>query len=262
MGRDLWLKKISMRTRVTIIGFGTMGRAIARTLHKKNRAVRVLGIDKNNVSMKVAGANISQSDFVILAVKPQDAAEAIGRFKKYFGKKTILVSIMAGVSLRKLNYFSGHRKIIRMMPNLGLSVGEGIAVWKGMGLSKPETARAKKFISKITDNFEVKDEDTINKVTAVSGSGPAYFFLLANYLARACGRMGLTKNESRKLVEKTFSASATLGKAGDYSALVKKVASKGGTTEAALEVFRKRNFDKIVSEAVRAAYQRAKELSK
>ena len=146
------------------------------------------------------------------------------------------------------------------MPNLGLSVGQGIAVWKGMGLSKSEARKAKNFINKITDNFEVQDEDVINKATAVSGSGPAYFFLLADCLIKACGRLGFTKNESRRLVEKTFSASALLARTGDYSTLVKKVASKGGTTEAALKVFRKRNFDKIVSEAVRAAYKRAKEL--
>ena len=118
-----------------------------------------------------------------------------------------------------------------MMPNLGLSVGAGIAAWKATGLSKTEAKKAKSFINKITENFEVKDEDTINKVTAISGSGPAYFFLLANHLVKASEKLGLTKNESRKLVEKTFLASALLSKDSDYSALVEKVASKGGTNK-------------------------------
>ena len=109
-----------------------------------------------------------------------------------------------------------------MMPNLGLSVGAGIAAWKKVGLSKSETKKIKNFINKITENFEVKDEDIINKVTAISGSGPAYFFLLANHLKMASENLGLTKDESKKLVEKTFLASAMLVKNSDYSTLIKK----------------------------------------
>ena len=129
-----------------------------------------------------------------------------------------------------------------------------------VGLSKSET-KNKNFINKITENFEVKDEDIINKVTAISGSGPAYFFLLANHLKMASENLGLTKDESKKLVEKTFLASAMLVKNSDYSTLIKKIASKKGTTEAALKIFKNKNFDKIVSSATFAAYKRAKELS-
>lgn len=247
-----------MKINVTIIGFGTMGRAIAKTLLKDSSIkIFTIDIDKKNTS------GIKKSDFIILAVKPQDAQEAIKQLIKYeLNEKTILISIMAGFSIKKLLRFSGHKKIVRMMPNLGISVGAGIAVWKKIGLSKSETKKTKNFINKITENFEVKDENTINKVTAISGSGPAYFFLLADCLIKASENLGFTKNESQKLIEKTFLASAILGKDSDYSALVKKVASKGGTTEAALKIFKNKNFDKIVSKAVLAAYKRAKELSK
>lgn len=149
-----------------------------------------------------------------------------------------------------------------MMPNLGLSVGEGIAVWKGAGLSGGELGKVKNFINKITENFEVKNEDTINKATAISGSGPAYFFLLADSLVQACAKLGLKNEQSRKLVQKTLSASAILGKEGNYYMLIKKVKSKGGTTEAALNVFQKKNFNIIVKDAVNAAYKRAGELNK
>jgi pyrroline-5-carboxylate reductase len=197
-----------------------------------------------------------------LAVKPQDAPLAIKQLKEHgINKKTILISIMAGFSIKKLLHLSGHKKIIRMMPNLGLSVGAGIAAWKKVGLSKMEAKKAKSFINKITENFEVKNEDTINKVTAISGSGPAYFFLLADYLIKASEKLGLTEKESKILVKKTFLASAILGKDSDYSTLIEKIASKGGTTEAALKILKNKNFDKIVSEAVFGAYKRAKELS-
>ncbi|MEK7060217.1 MAG: pyrroline-5-carboxylate reductase dimerization domain-containing protein [Patescibacteria group bacterium] len=256
-----------MTTNVTIIGFGTMGKAIAKTLSlgrpgtgkAKYSSIKIFTIDVNKKDTR----GIKKSNFIILSVKPQDAPEVLKELKQYgLNKKTILISIMAGFPIRKLLNLSGHKKIIRMMPNLGLSVGAGIAAWKKVGISKLETKKAKKFINKITENFEVKNEDTINKVTAISGSGPAYFFLLADYLKKASENLRLTKDESKKLVEKTFLASAMLAKNSDYSTLIKRIASKKGTTEAALKIFKNKNFDKIVSSAVFAAYKRAKELSK
>ena len=252
-----------MKTNITIIGFGTMGKAIAKTLLKNTRQNKISGIkiftidkDKKNVS------GIEKSDFIILATKPQDANKEIIDVKKHdLNKKTILISIMAGFSIKKIMQLSGHKKIVRMMPNLGLSIGEGIAVWKKVNLSNSETKKVKKFLNKITENFEVKDEETIDKITAISGSGPAYFLLLADYLIKASKSLGLTEKEARKLVEKTFSASAILGKDSNYSALIKKIASKGGTTEAALKTFKDNNFDKIDSKAVLSAYKRARQLS-
>ncbi len=250
-----------MKTQVVIIGFGTMGKAIAKAIAKKDRQIVIFGIDKDKPNMKKIIQKVSEADFIILSVKPQDAKEVIMGIKNYLNKKTILISIMAGVSIKELIRLSGHRKIVRMMPNLGLSVGQGIAVWKQTGLSSLEFKKAKNFINKISDNFEIKNEDTINKVTAISGSGPAYFFLLADSLVKASSKLGLNKNESRKLVEKTLLSSALLGNQGDYASLIKKVASKGGTTESALKVFQKENFSGIILKAVVAAYKRAQELS-
>jgi len=247
-----------MKTNVTIIGYGTMGKAIAKTL-SKDSSIKVFTVDVE----KKDTSGIKKSDFIILAVKPQNAIEAIKELRLYkLNKKTILISIMAGFSIKKLLNLSGYKKIVRMMPNLGLSVGIGIAAWKKVGLSKLETKKVKNFINKITENFEVKDENVINKVTAISGSGPAYFFLLADHLEKASENLGLAKNESKKMIQKTFLASAMLAENSDYSTLIDKITSKGGTTEAALKIFKNKNFDKIVSSAVFAAYKRAKELSK
>jgi len=259
-GLLLDIKINNMKTQITIIGFGTMGKAIGKAL-AKHRTFRVIGIDKINSNSKLTEKNIKQSDFIILAIKPQDAKVAIEKYKIFFNKKSILISIMAGVSIKNLATLSGHKKIIRMMPNLGLSVNEGIAVWRASGLSKEEVKNAKKLIDKISVNFEVKNEDTINKITAISGSGPAYFFLLANCMQEACTKLGLNKNQSKLLVQKTFSASALLGKEGAYSELINKIASKKGTTEAALEIFKKNRIEEIVFQAVAAAYHRAKELN-
>jgi pyrroline-5-carboxylate reductase len=247
-----------MSIKVTIVGFGTMGKAIAKEISKKDRQIKIFSID---IDKNIKDDFVRASNFIILSVKPQDAPLAIGQIKKNISNKTILISIMAGFPIKRLLALSGHKKIIRMMPNLGLAIGAGIAVWRATGLSKIEIKKAKSFMDKITENFEVKNEDTIDKVTAISANGPAYFFLLASHLIGAGESLGLTKNESQKLVEKTFSAAAILGKDSDYSMLVKKVASKGGTTEAALKVFKVENFGRIVSKAVEAGYKRAKQLS-
>ncbi len=229
-----------MKTNVTIIGFGTMGKAIAKALGNQ---VKVFPVDQGD-SLK----SVDKSEFVILSVKPQDSEEVLKKIK--LNKNTILISIMAGVPMKKISLLSDHKKIIRMMPNLALS----IAGWISAGLSPIEKKEAKKFLDEITENFEVKKEDDINKITAISGSGPAYFFLLAKELTNTARKLGL--KEAEKLVQKTFQAAAHIE--GDYAELVKKVASKGGTTEAALKVLK---FDKMTEKAVLAAYKKAKELS-
>jgi pyrroline-5-carboxylate reductase len=242
---------------VTIIGFGTMGKAIAKTLTENDPDCSAVGVDQGD-SM----ASVKNSRYVVLAVKPADAATAIRQIKNAELKKdAVIVSIMAGIPLEKLAELSGHNKIIRMMPNLGLSVGHGIAAWMSFGLSPAEKKSAKRFLDRITENFEIKNEDDINKVTAVSGSGPAYFFLLAKSLSDAAEKLGLKKEEAKRLVEKTFSASAMLAKGADYAELIKKIASKGGTTEVALKIFKKEKFEKTVEKAVRTAYERARKLS-
>ncbi len=251
--------KSTMKNRVAMIGMGTMGKAITNAILKHGRKIKIITINKEDSSI-TAHTKIKDTEYIIIAVKPQNAATALIKIKSEINKNTIVISIMAGVSIRRIAQLTGHKKILRMMPNLGLSVGEGIAVWKSAGLSKIEIKKTKSFIEKITENFEVKDEDMIDRISTISGCGPAYFFLFADSLLVACDKLGLNKNESKLLVEKTFSASALLGKEADYSELIKKVASKGGVTEAALKVFKKKNFNKIVITAVQAAYKRTQEL--
>lgn len=247
-----------MKAKITIIGYGNMGRAIGRALQTSGASV--VGI-RRGASEKSRKA-VAKSDIVVLAVKPQDAAEALHQFKNYLAPKAILISILAGVPLRKIAKMSGHKKIVRMMPNMGLRVGEGIAAWKREGLSAKEKIRVRKVLDSISENFEVKDENAIDKITAISGSGPAYFFLWAEHLLASAKKLGLGDDASQRLVEKTFSASAKLSRGGNYAELIRKIASKGGTTEAALKIFAKKKTGGIMQEAVRAAHRRARALSR
>ncbi len=253
--------------KVFIIGFGNMGQAIGKALVKA-KGFKVSVYDRNRDKVKaVAGvgyaelANLKKSDFIIIAVKPQDVPSLAGQVRQLVDPKIIIISIAAGLPIKKLAGLFSHKKIVRMMPNLGLAVGQGIAAWKSAGLLLFDKKAVRRVLDGITENFEVKDEGLIDAVTAISGSGPAYFFYLANALVLSARALGLTSAQSRTLVEKTLSAAAELQKGADYQELIKKVRSKKGTTDAALKVFQKRSVDKIIAQAVKAAFLRAKELS-
>jgi len=247
-------RKNKMKNKVTIIGFGTMGKAIAQALKKNDSRIKISTVD-----LKDSMESVQKADYVVLAVKPQEAKEVIEEMRKTgLNKKAIVFSIMAGVSLKKITTLSGHKKIVRLMPNLALS----IAGWKATGLTLAEKQKAQKFLNKLTENFEVKKEEALDKITALSGSGPAYFFLLAQAIEETAKKLGFSKEEAKKLTARTFSASFSLAKDSDYANLIKKVTSKGGTTEVALKVFKQKKFAKIVEKAIFAAYKRAKELSR
>lgn len=243
-----------------------MGQAIARALVSQKNPEKIIASDRKQ--SKVRGV-IADADFktlpaanvIIIAVKPQDIALLAHQARGKIGGNAILVSIAAGVPIKKLSGLFQHNKIVRVMPNLGLAVGQGIAAWKSSGLSATDKKKVKQVLNIITENFEVKNENLIDAVTAISGSGPAYFFFLAGALTSAGKKLGLTPAQSRLLVEKTLLASAVLQKGKGYAELIRMVRSKKGTTDAALKVFKKRFSEKIINQAVRAAYSRAKEMS-
>lgn len=258
---------------IEIIGSGVMGSAFAKSLRRNSSAFRIFVADRDPVKARIlakrAGAKVDngyrqldKADMVILAVKPQDFSLLAQTIKGRLRQHAILFSIAAGVTIGRIKNLFGHAKVVRVMPNLGLSVGQGIAAWKAsVALTKNDLARARKVLDSVTDNFPVKDENMIDAVTAISGSGPAYFFFLANVLLEAGLTFGFKRAEARTLVEKTLLASAFLQNGADYEALIGKVASRKGTTEAALKVLKKHGADRIIKRAVRAAWRRARKLS-
>lgn len=248
---------------IYIIGAGNMGGAIARTLVKAGHKVYIA--DKNSAKAKGLGGivdknfeNLNEADAVIIAVKPQDVAALSSQIK--IPSSALIISIAAGTKIAKIQKLFG-RKVIRMMPNLGLIVGHGIAAWKAAGLLDKDKIRAKKLLNQIMENFEVQSEKIIDAVTAISGSGPAYFFAFADGLRRAAIDLGLKPDQARMLVEKTLLASAVLQKQASYQELIAKVRSKKGTTDAALKVFDKYRTLNIIKSATKAARDRAEELS-
>jgi len=258
--------------KIFLIGFGHMGQAIAQALRGASSRYEIsassrdtASLDKNAPSVSVTPDNaytgLKNADVVILAVKPQDLAAVAKETKDAISERAVLVSVAAGVTIAKIKEFFAHDKIVRVMPNIGLSVGQGISAWKSSGLSSDDAKKARKFLDDLSENFEVGGEELIDTVTAISGSGPAYFFLFAEALEKSAKALGLGEKDARALVEKTLAASASLQKGKSYKELVSAVASKGGTTEAALRVFEKNGLSRIVEEATKAAFNRAQELN-
>ncbi|MDP3965362.1 MAG: pyrroline-5-carboxylate reductase [bacterium] len=268
--------------KIFLIGFGHMGQAIAQSLRglpvrartqtgsKSRHDIFVADrdaarVEKESSHLSVTPDNsyagLKDASAVIIAIKPQDLVALAEEIRGRISGNSILVSVAAGVTIAKIKELFGHEKIVRVMPNIGLSVGQGISAWKSSGLSAEETVKARKLLNDLSENFEVDDEGQIDAVTAISGSGPAYFFAFAEALEKAAGALGLDEKESRALVEKTFAAAASLQEGAGYGELIQKVASKGGTTEAALRVFEKNGLSRIVEDAARAAYKRAQELN-
>lgn len=247
-----------------------MGQAMAKALAKKaNVTVFDHEFKLRPAAQKIGAkwlkdfADVKSADFMIIAVKPKDVEDLSRKIKLYLNPKTILVSIAAGVPLKKLARLFNSQKIVRVMPNLGLTVGQGMAAWKfSSSFNEKDAVKAEKFLRMFTDGFAVGSEDIIDRVTAISGSGPAYFFLLAWCMEEAARSLGFAESEARLLVEKTFLGAAELQKNQPYGNLIKKVMSKKGTTEAAFKVFKKSRLGMVVKKAVEAAYKRAKEMGR
>ena len=265
--------------KIGIIGCGNMGEAILSRLAnviEKSTSIMVSEYDtarrgyiqdKYKIIVELDNNEVMKfADIVILAVKPKDFD---GVLKESvccgMSEKKLLISIAAGITTKYIeSAVGGDIPVIRAMPNMCALVGEAItSLSRGKSASDADMKAAGDIFSLIGDVVEV-DEKLVDAVTAVSGSGPAYFFYMIESLTASAVAAGLDKKTAARLVLKTALGSAKLLEAlkEDPAVMRKKVASKGGTTEAALAVFDKKKFRDIIGAAVKAAQKRSKELSK
>lgn len=265
--------------KIGIIGCGNMGEALlARlfTMVGKGTSLMVSETDtvrrdyiqtKYKMIVEIDNNEVVKfADVIILAVKPKDF-DSVLRQEICCGisAEKLLVSIAAGITTKYIEKIVGSDvPVVRAMPNMGAFVGESItSITKGRSATSCDMDTAKEIFETIGDVVEV-DEKLVDAVTAISGSGPAYFFYLIEALIEAAKGLGISAEVAKGLVVKTASGSAGLLETlkEDPQNLRKKIASKGGTTEAALEVFEKRKVKRIITEAVKAAHARSKELSR
>ena len=175
-----------------------------------------------------------------------------------------MISIAAGVTASSIEKALGKVRVIRVMPNMPAMVGKGIsAIARGRFSGSKDLKIAFGIFSKVGEVVEVK-EKMMDAVTAVSGSGPAYYFLFTHLLAKAAEAGGLEKGLAMKLAKATFigAAETACRKKLSMEEFVKKVASKGGTTEAALKIFKSKKLEAIVKQAVKAASLKSSSLHK
>ena len=270
---------MTTKTTLLLVGCGKMGGALLQRMstHIKACVIDPAPLPPNLSSLPdilaLPSANKIPKDFepaiVILAIKPQYMAEALPFYGRF--KKSVFLSIAAGLSLAKLEaLLKGNSKetysIVRSMPNLPASIGEGISVAiKNKKVTKEQSDLCEYFLKAVGKLAWVEDEKLIDAVTALSGSGPGYIFALCEAMAKAGVDLGLEPKLADELARQTIIGSGALLKHSEESAETLRIAvtSRGGTTEAALEkLMGQAGFPTLLREAMKAAYARARELAK
>lgn len=256
-----------------------MGRAIAKGLidsyaiHAKDliladRHLRGLAsLEKKGAIL--AKDNIKACDnagIIILAVKPQILPEVLAEINDTVHAKKLIISVIAGASIKEIQKgLNKDQPIIRAMPNLGAEVLESMTGWAvSKEVNTSHLIYAKKIFTSIGLDIKLKKEDEIDKITAISGAGPAYFLYLAELLEAQAIKLGFREQDARGLARQTLIATAkVLDEAGQkVKEMREKVTSKGGITEAALEELKNPEFKKIFGNAIQAALRRAEEIGK
>ena len=209
---------------------------------------------------------IAESDTVILAVKPQVMEQVLQPLRDILsGRDCLLVSIAAGISMDNLQAWTHPgQAIVRCMPNTPALVRNGAsALFANGNCSEIQKARASELLKAVGIVCWLEQEEDMDAVTALSGSGPAYFFLLMEAMQEAAVKLGLDATVAELLCQQTALGAARLAQSSDVDVaeLRRRVTSPGGTTEAALLQFESEDFNAMVGRALEKAAQRSKELA-
>lgn len=208
----------------------------------------------------------AKAETVVLSVKPQNMTEALESIKDAIKQETLVISIAAGIKVAPIAAILGNIPIVRAMPNTPALIGQGATALFPNEKAKPQLQKAVSLFCAAGKAVVLKNEHLMDTVTAVSGSGPAYFFLLMEEMINAAAHLGLPESMAKELVLQTAKGAGLLAieahKSGETPAsLRRKVTSAGGTTEAALKVFTTNNFHRLIENALTAARDRSRQLS-
>jgi pyrroline-5-carboxylate reductase len=213
-------------------------------------------------ALAAGDAGLARATTVVWAVKPQLFAEAAAPLKAWVGG-ALQLSVMAGIRSDSLVAATGSERVVRSMPNTPALIGQGIAgLYARPAVSADERVTIERLLAPTGQTLWVEREDDLDAVTALSGSGPAYFFFFVEAMMAAAVDMGLTAEQGRRLALATCAGAAALGLASEESPTVlrERVTSKGGTTHAAVTSLQADAVDAAIRRAVLAAQRRAAEL--
>jgi pyrroline-5-carboxylate reductase len=267
-----------------IIGAGNMAEAITRGVIRAAllRPDQVVAADvsparrqlfSEQLGVKAVESNADAAHYartLLLSVKPQQMAAALEALAPALRPDALVISIAAGTTTKFIEQHLASRtgaapvRVVRAMPNTPMLVGEGMtALAPGSHATPDDLQKARRIFESAGAVVELS-EGLIDAVTAVSGSGPAYFFYLAEQMIAAAVAMGLTPGDARTLVTRTaLGAAKMLNESPDLpEELRRKVTSPGGTTEAAIRHMESHGFPQVVRDALRAAERRGQELSR
>ena len=263
---------------ITFIGGGNMATALISGLANPPRAhikIRVSDPDKEarerlSSTFKVETFTDSvraaeDADIILLAVKPQTMEQVLNQLNGRVTSGQMVLSIAAGTTIERIRSgLGGEPAVIRSMPNTPALVGHGITgAVASENCNRTQRQQAQEILEAAGEVVWLEEEGLMDAVTAISGTGPAYYFLLAEVLAAAAREMGLPDETADRLASVTcFGAGAMLASSpGEAGELRRRVTSPGGTTQAAMQVLKDGRFQELLSRAAAAAEKRSRELS-
>ena len=265
--------------KIAIIGAGNMGVAFSRSFLKyelvKPQNLQLIirseekieKIKKEFPQLKVSffeEANVEDADLIVVSVKPQDFQYVADNLPFQLKDHQMVLSIMAGVKIEKIQKALNHKNVVRAMPNSPTLIGMGIIGYTASeGISFNQILQIERLLNSSGRAVYLEDENLLDSVTALSGSGPAYFYYIVDAMIKAGIKMGIDENLSKLFVKQTMIGAYHLINNSDKNLdeLIKEVASKGGTTEAALKVFNENSLKEILENGILSAENRAKELN-
>jgi pyrroline-5-carboxylate reductase len=208
---------------------------------------------------------MERSDIIFIAVKPFHAEQLMEKLKPLITVDQVVVSIMAGFTIKRLQEGLNIKKVVRAMPNLPAQVGKGLTSFTAAPeVSRLELATVQQLLETTGKSVHLDTEKDIDASTGISGSGPAYVFYFMQSMMEAAQKMGFSDHDSRVLVSQTFEGAIELFNQSNLSPSnwMNRVASKGGTTRAALDKLEENKVRELIQEAANAAFKRAVELGK
>ncbi|MFC2017417.1 pyrroline-5-carboxylate reductase [Chloroflexota bacterium] len=262
--------------KIAFIGGGNMGEAILSAVLERLPTPHSISISdisdtrriyiEQKYGVAAMGDNrlaVERSDVVVLAIKPQNLVEVMAELNSQLKSSQLVLSIIAGARIDTLCRGLSHSRVVRAMPNTPAQIGEGISVWTATTeITELQKEWAGSILGAMGREIYVDDEKYIDMATAVSGSGPAYFFLMVESLVDAAVHIGLPREIAQELVLQTMLGSGHfIQRSGKLPAELRRmVTSPGGTTAEALLQLEKGGFSDLVMQAVRTAYNKAKRL--
>jgi pyrroline-5-carboxylate reductase len=265
-------------TTIGFIGAGNMAYAIisglinndfsAENIKISDTNESLLSLRKKEFNLEVFTDNselVRHCDVIVLAVKPQMLSSVCQLLKQALNSNTLIISIAAGVRVHDIDrWLGGDCAIVRTMPNTPALLNQGVTgMFANERVSDAQKELATSILNSVGQSLWVTDEVMLDAVTALSGSGPAYFFLMIESMSKAGVALGLDDKTAQSLSIQTALGASMMASVSDESPrdLRANVTSPNGTTQAAIESFQDQNFDMIVAHAMRAAFDRASQLA-